>query len=122
MDANAAPSAATVRKRAYADKRHSTWPKVIASTGVVYPDPDVMAFRIPPGRILRGALALMGILFLPIAVWFLWSSWRRYGLNALALLFVSVLFLWLANDHRPDSWLSALEDSGGPANPDVRDD
>ncbi len=72
-------------------------------------------------RIVRGALTVLAVLFLPLAIWFAWSGWRKYWLSVLALVAVSAFFLWLANDHRPEGWLSSIDDSGGPANPDARD-
>ena len=63
----------------------------------------------------------MAILFLPFAIWFARASLRRYWVSALALFVVSVLFLWLAVDRRPQSLLAPMDDIGGPANPDARD-
>lgn len=78
-----------------------------------------MSTRLRPGRIVRSTLALLAFIFLPLACWFLWSDWRRYWPNALGLGVVSALFLRAAVDRRPGSWMSIIDDIGGPANPDV---
>ena len=68
---------------------------------------------IRPGRLVRGALALFGVMFLPVAIVFLVTNPRRNWLSAGVTLFVSVVFLFLAFDRRDSSLLSGLDDFGG---------
>lgn len=63
-----------------------------------------------PGCLVRGALATLGILFLPLACWFAYANFRRYWTDALSLFLIAVLFLWWAIDRREDSWISAVDD------------
>ncbi len=74
-----------------------------------------------PGRVVRFTLALLAFIFLPLACWFLWTNWHRYWPNALGLGIVSALFFRFATDRRPGSWMSFVDDIGGPANPDAQD-
>jgi len=67
---------------------------------------------IRPSRLVRGALALLGVMFVPVAVVFLVTNPRRNWLSAGAMLFVSVVFLFLAFDRREGSWLAGLDDLG----------
>ena len=67
-----------------------------------------MRFR--PGCILRSTLAFLGIVFLPIAVFFLWS--RQNVRDGVILLVFSVVFLALAFDRREKSWLGSIDELG----------
>jgi len=79
-----------------------------------------MSQRFRPGCVLRSSLAFFGVIFLPFAGWFLVRDWRRYWQNSLGILVVSILLLWLAFDHSPDSVIAAVDDLDGPATPDSR--
>ena len=69
--------------------------------------------RLPrPGCLLRSALVLFGVLFLPMAVWFAYASWHRYWLDSLALLIIGVVFLRLGLSRDEDSWMSTIDDLG----------
>lgn len=69
-----------------------------------------------PGCVVRSTLALFGILFLPLAVWFAYVNWRRYWGDALVLLSTGLIFLRLATTRDESSWISALDDVGEPGN------
>jgi hypothetical protein len=70
---------------------------------------------------LRSALAFFGIIFLPLAIWFAWANWRRYWPSSLGLIAISAVFLVLAFDRRPNSWLSWIDDLGGSADSERND-
>jgi hypothetical protein len=63
-----------------------------------------------PGCVLRSALVMFGILFLPMSVWFAYVSWRRNWGNALALFSISMLFFRLGLSRDDDSWISSIDD------------
>ena len=65
---------------------------------------------IRPVRLVRMALAVFGIIFLPFAIGFLVSDFRRSWPAALATLLVSSIFLWLAFDRSERSLVSRLDD------------
>ena len=60
-------------------------------------------------------LAVCGVVFLPISVWFLhnWfrntSQWRQ-GVQGIVLIVVSIVFLRLAFTRKEDSWISTVDD------------
>lgn len=64
-----------------------------------------------PGCIVRSSLAVFGVLFFPIALWF---AFRRLWLEAFVLGVISILFMRLAFDKSEDSWISAVDDLDGP--------
>jgi hypothetical protein len=74
-----------------------------------------MGRRMNPGCLLRSTLAVCGIVFLPFSVWFLRSwiqssaNWRQ-GLQGIALIAVSIVFLRLAFTRKDNSWISAIDD------------
>lgn len=72
--------------------------------------------RFRPGCILRSTLAFFGIVFVPIAVFFLVT--RRNVRDGVILLVISAVFLALAFDRREHAWLSSIDDLGGNAGDD----
>lgn len=68
---------------------------------------------IRPSRLVRAVLALFGVIFLPIAITFLVVDLRRNWVSSVAMLLVSVVFLFLAFDRRDSSLISGLDDLGG---------
>ena len=63
--------------------------------------------RVTPGCLVRSTLAVFGVVFVPMAIWF---AHRRHWLEALVLAIVSVLFLRWAFDRSEDSLLTAIDD------------
>lgn len=78
-----------------------------------------MGPRFRPGCIVRSTLALLGVLFLPLAVWFAHAGWTRWWPRVVGLAVFGVLFLLAAVDRRDRSLLGILDDLGGSANPDA---
>lgn len=69
--------------------------------------------RLPrPGCVLRSALVGLGLLLLPVAVWFAYANWRRYWGQSLVLLAVGLWFLKLGVSRDEDSWISSIDDLG----------
>ena len=74
-----------------------------------------MPTRFKPGCLLRSTLAICGVVFLPISVWFL-HNWFRHrdqwgqGLRGIVLIIVSIAFLRVAFTRKEDSWISAVDD------------
>ena len=66
---------------------------------------------VKPGCLVRSSLAVFGVLFFPMALWF---AFRRLWLEAFVLGVISILFMRLAFDRSDDSWLSAVDDLEGP--------
>jgi hypothetical protein len=66
-----------------------------------------MARRLNPGCLLRSSLAICGVVFLPIAIWFLHTGKWWQGIS---LIVVSVVFLRLAFTRNENSWISAVDD------------
>lgn len=61
-----------------------------------------------PKSIVRISLALFGVLFVPLGVWFLRDPRHRYWMQGVALFMSAILCFYLA--FRRDSWLmSTLE-------------
>ncbi|HEY4131550.1 MAG TPA: hypothetical protein VGM50_13105 [Gemmatimonadaceae bacterium] len=67
-----------------------------------------------PGRVLRAALVIFGVLFLPMACWFAYVDFRRYWINSLALFIIGIAFLRWGLTRDEDSWVSAIDDLDGP--------
>lgn len=65
-----------------------------------------------PGCVLRSALVGLGLLFLPLAVWFAYASWRRYWGQSLVLFGIAVWFLKIGLSRNEDSWISTIDDLG----------
>ena len=65
-----------------------------------------------PGCIVRSALAIFGLLFLPMAVIFLYRDWSHRWPESLVLIFISVVFLRAAFNRSEESWLSAIDELG----------
>lgn len=63
-----------------------------------------------PGCMLRSALVMFGLLFLPMAILFAYKSWPRYWLRASVLLLVSIVFLWLGLSRHENSWVTMIDD------------
>jgi hypothetical protein len=67
-----------------------------------------------PGCVLRSALVLFGVSFLPLACWFAYVNFHRYWVDSLALFIIAVVFLRWGLTRDQDSWMSAIDDLGGP--------
>lgn len=65
-----------------------------------------------PGCVIRSALVIFAVLFLPMAIWFAYANWRRYWGESLVLMSISILFLRLALSRDEDSWLSTIDELG----------
>jgi hypothetical protein len=61
-----------------------------------------------PGRIVRGTLALLGVLFLPLAIWFVLDAKHRYVWESVGL-FVAA-FICLYGAFWKDSFVAVLDD------------
>jgi hypothetical protein len=61
-----------------------------------------------PGCLVRSTLALLGVLFLPLGIWFLRDEKHRYWTQSVALFVGAVLCFYLA--FRRDNWLMAALD------------
>lgn len=59
---------------------------------------------------LRSALVVFGLLFLPMALLFAYKSWERYWLRSIVLLVVSIVFLWLGLSRSENSWVTMVDD------------
>jgi len=57
-------------------------------------------------------LVLFAMLFLPMAIFFLHRDWRRYWLESIMLIFISVAFLVAGFNRDENSWISAIDDLG----------
>lgn len=67
--------------------------------------------RLPrPGCVLRSALVVFGLLFLPMAILFAYKSWTRYWGRATVLFVVSLAFLWLGLSRNENSWVTMIDD------------
>ena len=76
-----------------------------------------MASSLRPGCLVRSTLALLGVAFLPLAVWFVYANWRLYWGESLVLFSVGLIFLHFATTREEGSWITMLDDLDGPANP-----
>ena len=56
-----------------------------------------------PGCLVRSALALLGVLFVPLGIWFLRDGRQRYVTQSVALFIGALLCFYFA--FRRDSWL-----------------
>jgi len=65
-----------------------------------------------PGCVVRSALIIFALLFLPLGCWFAYANFRRYWPDALSLIVISVVFLWWALDPRDDSWIASIDELG----------
>ena len=63
---------------------------------------------------MRSALIVLGMLFLPLSIWFAYSNWHKYLGDAISLLIVAALFLRYGFTRDEDSWIAAIDDLGGP--------
>lgn len=63
-----------------------------------------------PGCMLRSALVMFGLLFLPMAILFAYKSWERYWLRSSVLVVVSVMFLWFGLSRNENSWVTMIDD------------
>lgn len=70
-----------------------------------------------PGCVIRSALVIFALLFLPMAIWFAYASWRTYWGESLVLMSISILFLRLAFARGEDSFLAAIDELGGDGPP-----
>ena len=70
------------------------------------PSPDMSLPR--PGCLVRSSLSLMGILFVPLGIWFLRDARHRYVTQSIALFVGAVLCFYFA--FRRDTWLSTALD------------
>lgn len=68
-----------------------------------------------PGCLVRSTLAVLGIAFLPLGVWFVYANWRLYWGQSLVLLSVGLIFLRFATTREEGSWITMLDDLEGPA-------
>jgi MFS superfamily sulfate permease-like transporter len=59
---------------------------------------------------LRSALVMFGLLFLPMAILFAYKSWPRYWIRSAVLLAVSIVFLWLGLSRSERSWVTIIDD------------
>jgi len=65
-----------------------------------------------PSRLVRGTLALLGILFVPVGIWFLTDPKHRYWTQSVALFVGPTLCFYFA--FRRNTWLmEALEGLDG---------
>jgi hypothetical protein len=65
-----------------------------------------------PGCIVTSALIVFAILFLPMAVLFLYRDWRHHWLESVILIAVSIVFVRTALNRGDDSWISAIDELG----------
>lgn len=65
-----------------------------------------------PGCVVRSALVVFSLVFLPMAVIFLYRDWSHRWPESVVLIFVSVVFLSAAFNRNDDSWLSAIDELG----------
>jgi uncharacterized membrane protein len=52
---------------------------------------DAMAKLIRPGRLVRATLTLLGVLFLPLGIWFARDPKHRYLTESIALIVIAVV-------------------------------
>lgn len=71
-----------------------------------------------PGCIVRSSLALFGIMFLPLTVWFGFGRRHHYWNESIGLFVAAAFFLYLAVK-RDSALLAAIDDLEAPANPDA---
>jgi hypothetical protein len=62
--------------------------------------------------VVRSALIVFAMLFLPMAVIFLYRDWRHRWPESLILILISIAFVRAGFDRDEDSWLSAIDDLG----------
>ena len=59
-----------------------------------------------PGRLLRVTFALLGVLFVPLGIWFLRDGKHRYWTQSVALFVLAIMCFYFA--FRRDSWLMTV--------------
>jgi hypothetical protein len=64
---------------------------------------------------VRSTLVLLGMLFLPLSIWFAYSNWHKYAGDAIALFIVAALFLRYGFTRDEDSWIAAIDDLDSPS-------
>lgn len=69
-----------------------------------------MARLARPGCLLRSALVMFGLLFLPMAALFAYKGFERYWARSLVLFIVSIVFLWLGLSRDENSWVTMVDD------------
>jgi membrane-bound metal-dependent hydrolase YbcI (DUF457 family) len=62
-----------------------------------------------PGCLVRSTLSLLGVLFVPLGIWFLRDEKHRYWTQSIALFVGALVCFYLA--FRRDSWLNAALDA-----------
>jgi hypothetical protein len=62
-----------------------------------------------PGCVLRTTLVVLGIIFLPMGIWFFWKT---YWVSGIAVLVLSALSLKLGLTRDPDSLMSMIDELG----------
>lgn len=75
-----------------------------------HPEPRSSLMNLPrPGCLVRSTLALLGVLFVPLAIWFAVGKGReRHWLEVGGLLVAAVICFVLA--FRRSEWMDALDD------------
>ena len=61
-----------------------------------------------PGCLVRSTLALLGVLFVPLGIWFLRDDKHRYVIQSVALFIGALVCFYFA--FRRDTWLMAALD------------
>ncbi|HEY5060705.1 MAG TPA: hypothetical protein VII52_04165 [Gemmatimonadaceae bacterium] len=61
---------------------------------------------------MRTTLVVLGIIFLPMAIWFFWKT---YWGSAIAVLVLSAGSLRLGLTRDADSWMSMIDELGAPS-------
>jgi hypothetical protein len=62
-----------------------------------------------PGCLVRSTLSLLGVLFVPLGIWFLRDEKHRYWTQSIALFIGALVCFYLA--FRRDSWLNVALDA-----------
>jgi hypothetical protein len=63
-----------------------------------------------PGCMLRSALVVFGLLFLPMSILFAYKDWERYWIRSSILFVVSMVFLWWGLSRNENSWVTMIDD------------
>lgn len=71
-----------------------------------------------PGCVVRTTLVVVGIIFLPMAIWFFW---KMYWGRAMAILVLSAISLRLGLTRDTDSWMSMIDELGAPSHKQPRE-
>jgi hypothetical protein len=59
---------------------------------------------------LRSALVVFGLLFLPMSILFAYKDWERYWIRSSILFVVSMVFLWWGLSRNENSWVTMIDD------------